>query len=90
MMDGLQEHQQEDNHNNIICTLERKIHEVLDTQQIIIKIGDKNFIAQGEKLHIKTRQTYVFRNAGILKVFEDDLFSTKERGHIYVELTLRS
>ena len=77
-----------DNHNNIICKFEGKIQRVLDTQQIIIKIGNKFFVVQGENLHIKPQQTYVLRNAGILTVAEEDLYSTKERGHIYVEIKL--
>lgn len=84
----LEEHIFIDNYNNIICQFEGKIQQVLDTQQIIIKIGSKFFTIQGENLKIKPQQTYVFRNTGILKMNQSDLFSTQQRGHIYVEIKL--
>ncbi len=60
----------------------------MDTQEVIIKIGSKFFTIKGENLHIKKKQTYTFRNAGILKMDEEDLYSTQQRGHIYVEIKL--
>ena len=84
----LEDHIFIDNHNNIICQFEGKIQRILDTQEVIIKIGSKFFTIKGENLHIKKKQTYTFRNAGILKMDEEDLYSTQQRGHIYVEIKL--
>ena len=84
----LEDHIFIDNHNNIICQFEGKIQRILDTQEVIIKIGSKFFTIKGENLHIKKKQTYTFRNAGILRMDEEDLYSTKQRGHIYVEIKL--
>ena len=84
----LEDHIFIDNYNNIICQFEGKIQRILDTQEVIIKIGSKFFTIKGENLHIKKKQTHIFRNAGILKVDEEDLYSTKQRGHIYVEIKL--
>ena len=84
----LEDHIFIDNYNNIICQFEGKIQRVLDTQQITIKIGSKFFTIQGEKLQITNSQTYVLRNMGILIVDEDNLYSTRQRGHIYVEIKL--
>jgi len=84
----LEDHIFIDNYNNIICQFEGKIQRILDTQEVIIKIGSKFFTIKGENLHIKKKQTHIFRNAGILKMDEEDLYSTKQRGHIYVEIKL--
>ena len=84
----LEDHIYIDNQNNIVCQFEGKIQRILDTQEVIIKIGSKFFTIKGENLHIKKKQTYVLRNTGILKVDEEDLYSTKQRGHIYVEIKL--
>lgn len=84
----LEDHIFIDNYNNIICQFEGKMQRILDTQEVIIKIGSKFFTIKGENLHIKKKQTYTFRNAGILKMDEEDLYSTKQRGHIYVEIKL--
>ena len=77
-----------DNNNNIICQFKGSIQEVLENKKIILKIGERFFVIQGENLRIKKEQTYVLRNTGMLRVDEDDLYSTQQRGHIYVEIQL--
>lgn len=77
-----------DNNNNVICKFKGKIQDVLNEKKIIIKLGSKFFTIEGEKLSIKEEQTYVFRNKGLLKIDENDLYSTKQRGHIYVDIKL--
>ena len=77
-----------DNDNNILCRFEGKIQDVLREKQINIKLGSKIFTICGEKLVIKKEQTYVFRNKGLLKIDDNDLYSTSKRGHIYVDIRL--
>jgi hypothetical protein len=77
-----------DNNNNIICKFQGKIQDVLNKKKITIKLGSKFFTIEGEKLSIKPEQTFVFRNKGLLKIDEEDLYSTTERGNIYVDIKL--
>lgn len=84
----LEDHISIDNNNNIICNFEGKIQDVLDKKEIIIKIGGKFYTIPGENLSIKHEQTYVFRNKGLLKIDENDLYSTNERSHIYMDIRL--
>jgi len=84
----LEDHIFIDDNNNIICQFKGPIQEVLENKKIILKIGERFFVIQGEKLRIKKEQTYVLRNTGMLRVDEDDLYSTQQRGHIYVEIQL--
>ena len=84
----LEDHISIDNNNNIICNFEGKIQDVLDKKEIIIKIGGKFYTIPGENLSIKHEQTYVLRNKGLLKIDENDLYSTNERSHIYMDIRL--
>ena len=84
----LEDHIFIDNNNNIICQFKGTIQEVLENKKIILKMGGRFFVIQGENLRIKKEQTYVLRNTGMLRVDEDDLYSTQQRGHIYVEIQL--
>jgi len=55
-----------------------------------VNLGEKHFIIKGENLVIKENQTVILRNKGILKINSEHLFSTEERGDIYIELKLDS
>ena len=50
----------------------------------------KEFIIEGENLVIKENQTVILRNKGILKINSEHLFSTEERGDIYIDIKLES
>ena len=84
----LEDHINIDNNNNIICRFAGKIKDVLETNEIKINIGNKIFTIIGENLNIKREQTHVLRNKGLLKVDDNDLYSTKIRGHIYIDIKL--
>jgi hypothetical protein len=84
----LEDHITIDNNNNIVCRFEGKIKNVLENKEIKIKIGNKIFTILGESLTIKSEQTHVLRNKGLLKVDENDLYSIKTRGHIYIDIKL--
>ena len=77
-----------DNNNNIICRFKGKIQDVLEKKEIIINMGNKFFTIPGENLCIKNEQTYVFRNEGLLIIDEEDLYSTMDRAHIYIDIKL--
>ena len=55
-----------------------------------LTLGDKDFIIEGENLVIKENQTVILRNKGILKINSEHLFSTEERGDIYIDIKLES
>ena len=50
--------------------------------------GDKVFEIAATKLKIIEQQHYILYNRGILKIDDDDIYSTKIRGDIYVTLHL--
>ena len=70
---------------------EKLISHVLRNQQSLkVTLGEKNFIIEGENLVIKENQTVILRNKGILKINSEHLFSTEERGDIYIDIKLES
>ena len=84
----LEQHVIIDDNNDIICKFEGKIQRVLDTGKIVLKLGTHFFNIPADKIFIVKNQTYVFRHSGILRINEEDIYSTLERSHIYVEIKL--
>jgi len=84
----LEEHITIDNQNNIHCYFKGPINEVLEKEKIELKLGDKIFEIKSNSLSITQHQTYAFRNEGILLINNAHLFSTEDRGNIYVDIKL--
>ena len=84
----LEEHITIDSNNNIHCYFKGSINEVLQKEKIDLKLGNKIFSIKGSNLFIKKHQTFAFRNEGILLINTEHLFSTEERGNIYVDIKL--
>lgn len=77
-----------DNENNIIYNFNSSIQDVLNKEFITIEIGNKVLKIPRETLYIKNNQQFIFKDNGILKIDEFNLFSTKNRGNIYINITL--
>ena len=77
-----------DNENNIIYNFNSSIQDVLNKEFITIEIGNKVLKITRETLYIKNKQQFIFKDNGILKIDELNLFSTKNRGNIYINITL--
>ena len=86
----LEEHITIDNKNNLHCLYEGPITHILQEQQLKIALGEKEFIIEGDKLAIKKNQTVILRKQGILKANPEHIFSTAERGDIYIDINLES
>ena len=84
----LEDHITIDNDNNIHCYFKGPISEVLQKEKIELMLGNKIFEIGSKNLFINKHQTYAFRNNGILKINPDHIFSTEERGNIYVDIKL--
>ena len=69
---------------------EGPISHVLRNTNLKVTLGEKKFIIEGENLVIKENQTVILRNKGILKINSEHLFSTEERGDIYIDIKLES
>ena len=87
-MPELEEHITIDNANNIHCCFKGPIIDVLKEEKIELKLGDKIFEIRGYDLSIKQHQTFAFRNKGILQIDNSHMFSTVERGNIYIDIKL--
>jgi len=86
----LEEHITIDNKNDLHCLYEGPITHILQEQQLKITLGEKEFIIEGDKLAIKKNQTIILRKQGILKANPEHIFSTDERGDIYIDINLES
>ena len=69
-------------------TVETHVHRL--RKKILNRLGEKDFIIEGDKLVIKENQTIILRNQGILKINSEHLFSTTERADIYIDIKLES
>ena len=77
-----------DKYNNIIYHFNGKIAEVLREKSISIKLGKKSLQLPAAELLIKEHQVYVFKNQGMLRINNDDIYDTSSRGDIVVNLSL--
>lgn len=77
-----------DNENNVYITIHDTISTILKHKKTTFQIGDKVFEIAATKLKIIEQQHYILYNRGILKIDDDDIYSTKIRGDIYVTLHL--
>ena len=86
----LEEHITIDNKNDLHCLYEGPITHILQEQQLKITLGEKEFIIEGDKLAIIKNQTIILRKQGILKANSEHIFSTDERGDIYIDIKLEA
>ena len=78
-----------DNNNNIFYEWDGNINDVFEKNWIEIKIGKQIFNIPVCELKIMKKQIHLFENNGILVPNKEDIFCSKNRGHIYVIINLR-
>ena len=77
-----------DNNNNIIVKVEEEIKNLLKEGKLKVSLGEKTFEIPSNKLVIMKHQYTILEKQGILKIDEEDLYSTLERSDVIIELTL--
>jgi len=74
--------------NNIIYKIKTKIKQVFEEGKIEFQIGKKKLIIYSNLLRITKFQSYVFRDIGILRQNEKDIYDTSRRSDIIVDIIL--
>jgi hypothetical protein len=64
------------------------IVDIFSNKILTINIGTKILILDSEKLRIKEYQTYVFKNKGIPIINCNDIYDTKNKSNIILNLKL--
>jgi len=77
-----------DQHNNIIYHYDGKIEKVLREKSIQIQMGNKKLQIPCAELSIKEYQIYVFKNQGMLRENNSDMYDAGDRGDIIVKINL--
>ena len=77
-----------DNYNNIYYKISVPIQKLLKDKELIIQMANKKWTIASSHLKIISEQTYILREQGMLKVDSNNLYNEKNRGHIYVEISL--
>ena len=78
-----------DEYNNLFVCLTLKMEDLWKNKLYTWKCGEKSVIIKSNELKITDeKQIIVKKNMGIFKVDKQNMFSQKERGNIYFEITL--
>jgi len=65
------------------------IKNVFEKQELVIKIGNKEIIIKSSEIKLTNEvQMFKYQNIGIIKINEDNIFDTSDRGSIVIELVL--
>ena len=78
-----------DEYNNLFVCLSLKMEDLWKNKLYTWNCGEKSVIIKSNELKITDeKQIIVKKNIGILRVDKQNMFSQKERGHIYFEISL--
>lgn len=81
-----------DDDNNIIIYKKINIHEILNTiddGKLKVRLLDKEFTIKYKNIKItREEQSYLFKNAGLIQINEDNMFESKIRKSIIIKLFL--
>jgi hypothetical protein len=75
-----------DENNNIFIGLDIPFDFSLLNNTIDFKVGEKSFSVPCDHLKLKIKQNYIFKNCGISKIFENDIYNIEEKGDIIVNI----
>jgi len=76
-----------DEDNNLVITERISFTFSLLNEKIrTIKIGNYIFEIQMEQMYLRPIQTYVLKNQGISKIFEDDMYKIEEKSDIIIKI----
>lgn len=76
--------------NNIHIEWDENIVDILQDEKLTVNIGKKKFEIPSNEIKVSIIQVIKIPNKGILNADSNDLYNTKNRGHIYVHLTLHT
>jgi len=77
-----------DDNNDIYISLKYGIMELWFLDKIDVEIGGRNFIIEKDSLKFLEKQQIVFKEQGISRMDEDDIYSILEKGDIYFNITI--
>tara|TARA_B100001093_G_scaffold518739_1_gene604724 strand:+ start:814 stop:1704 length:891 start_codon:yes stop_codon:yes gene_type:complete len=75
-----------DQYNNLYVNLCMTLKSILNNNTITINIGIKKYIIPINELYIKKYQRYIFYKQGILLIDTKDIYNSKTRANIYVDI----
>ena len=76
-----------DENNNIYVTLNINFEgSLLEEKNISFNLGDKMFNIPLSELFMKKNQTYLFKNKGISKIYENDIYNIEEKSDVIVKI----
>ena len=77
-----------DDENNLHFSLYESIQELLCREKCEFDIGKKSFFIDTNHLSIQKYQTYIFKNQGLSKIQDKDIFNNKKRANIIIHIHL--
>lgn len=84
----LPEHISIDENNNLYVNVNIPFQtSLLKEKSIPIYLGKKRFDIKTERLLIREKQTFVFKNMGVSLMNENDMYNVERKGDVYVKIT---
>lgn len=84
----LPQHISIDENNNLYVNVNIPFQtSLLKEKSIPIYLGKKRFDIKTERLLIREKQTFVFKNMGVSLINENDIYSVERKGDVYVKIT---
>ena len=77
-----------DNNNNLIYNYTAKIEDVFKEKSILIDMVKHKLRIPVRELNIRQQQYYLFKNVGMLRVNDNDIYDTSKRGDVIVNIEL--
>jgi len=77
-----------DNNNNLVYNYSAKIDDVFKKTNILIDMVKHKLCIPVRELNIRSQQYYLFKNVGMLRVNDDDIYDTTKRGDVIVNIEL--
>ena len=77
-----------DNNNNIVYNYSAKIDDIFNKTSILIDMVKHKLCIPVRELNIRPQQYYLFKNVGMLRVNDDDIYDTSKRGDVIINIEL--
>ena len=78
-----------DINNNIHYYFSRKLDSsILDEEHVTFKINNKPYNVECNKILIKKNQTFIFKESGISRISNDDIFDNTDKSDLIINFTL--
>ena len=77
-----------DNNNNLVYNYSAKIDDVFNKTSILIDMVKHKLCIPVRELNIRKQQYYLFKNVGMLRVNDDDIYDTTNRGDVIINIEL--